>query len=43
VVNLRPGGTFREKGEITGWEGRGVAYGKPAPPRLYPPPVSVKD
>jgi hypothetical protein len=26
-----------------GWEGRGVRCEKPPPPRLYPPPVSVKD
>jgi hypothetical protein len=29
--------------EIAGWEGQGVVCGKPAPPRLYPLPVSVKD
>jgi hypothetical protein len=41
--NLRPGGALRWKGEITGWEGRRVVCGKPAPLRLYLPPVSVKD
>jgi hypothetical protein len=29
--------------EITGREGRGVVCGKPAPPRLWPPPVSIKN
>jgi hypothetical protein len=29
--------------ETAGWEGRGVICGKPAPRRLYPLLVSVKD
>jgi hypothetical protein len=36
-------GPLGEKGRTVGWEGRGVVCGKPAPSRLYPPPVSVKD
>jgi hypothetical protein len=33
-LNWRPGGALRWKVETTGWEGRGVVCGKPAPPRL---------
>jgi hypothetical protein len=33
-LNRRPGGALRWKVETTGWEGRGVVCGKPAPPRL---------
>jgi hypothetical protein len=29
--------------ETSDWEGRGVVYGKPTPPRLLPPIVLVKD
>jgi hypothetical protein len=40
--------SFSERGmtwkvETAGWEGRGVVCGKLAPPRLWPPPVLVKD
>jgi hypothetical protein len=35
-------GPLSGKWRIVGWEGRGVWCGKPAPPRLQPPPVSVK-
>jgi hypothetical protein len=41
--NLRPGRGLRWKVKTIGWEGQGVVCGEPAPPRLYPPPVSVKD
>jgi hypothetical protein len=41
--NLRPDGALRWKVETIGREGRRVVCGKSAPPRLYPPPVSVKD
>jgi hypothetical protein len=33
-LNWRPGRALRWKGEIAGWEGRGVICGKPAPLRL---------
>jgi hypothetical protein len=33
-LNWWPGRALRWKLETTGWEGRGVVCGKPAPPRL---------
>jgi hypothetical protein len=42
-LNQRSDGALRWKVETTGWEGRGVVYDKPAPPGLYPLPVSFKD
>jgi hypothetical protein len=42
-LNWRPDEALRWKVETVGWEGRGVVRGKPAPPRLYPSSVSVKD
>jgi hypothetical protein len=33
-LNCRPGRALRWKGETAGWEGWGVVYRKPAPPRL---------
>jgi hypothetical protein len=33
-LNWRPGEALRWKGETAGWEGRGVIFGKLAPPRL---------
>jgi hypothetical protein len=42
-LNWRSGGVLRWKVKIIGWEGRGVICEKPAPPRLYHPPVSVKN
>jgi hypothetical protein len=35
-LNWRLGRVLRWKMETTGWKGRGVVCGKPAPPRLYP-------
>jgi hypothetical protein len=34
---------LRWKVGTTGWDGRGVVCRKSTPPKLYPPPVSVKD
>jgi hypothetical protein len=34
LVNWRPDGALRWKGETAGWEGRRAGCGKPAPPRL---------
>jgi hypothetical protein len=34
---------LRWKVETAGWEGWRVVCGEPAPLRLYPPPVSIKD
>jgi hypothetical protein len=31
------------KVQTVGWNGQGVVCGKPAPSRLWPPPVSIKD
>jgi hypothetical protein len=39
--NWRPDGALSWKVETIGRSKSGC--GKPAPPRLYPPPVSVKD
>jgi hypothetical protein len=36
-------GPLSGKRRTVGWEGRRVWCGKPAPPRLYPPPVLIKD
>jgi hypothetical protein len=33
-LNWRPGGALRWKGEIAGWEGRGVICRKSVSPRL---------
>jgi hypothetical protein len=42
-LKWRPGGATRGKwGQLVGKVGEWVC-GKPAPPRLYPPPVSIKD
>jgi hypothetical protein len=38
-----PDEAFGWKRETAGWEGRRVVCGKPAPLRLYPPPMSVKE
>jgi hypothetical protein len=42
-LNWRPGGALRWKVETVSWECQRVVCEKLAPPRLYPPPVSVKD
>jgi hypothetical protein len=42
-LNWRLGGALRWKGKTAGWESRGVVCEKPAPSRLWPPPVSIKD
>jgi hypothetical protein len=42
-LNWRLGGAIRWNGETAGWKCQQVVCGKPAPPRLYPPPVSIKD
>jgi hypothetical protein len=42
-LKWRPSGTIRGKwGHVVGKVGEWVC-GKSAPPRLYPPPVSIKD
>jgi hypothetical protein len=42
-LKWRPGGAIRGKwGQLVGKVEEWIC-GKPAPPRLYPPPVSIKD
>jgi hypothetical protein len=43
LINLGPGRALRSKVETIGREGRRVVCEKPTPPRLLPPPVSIKD
>jgi hypothetical protein len=43
IVNMRLDGALRGKQRIIGWEGWGEGCGNPTPPRLYPPPLLVKD